>query len=174
MWRDGIKNPTPRAWTALLLLLIVALALGALLLILRFPSNPPLELVLPTASPLPLPQVYVGGEVVSPGFYPWRSGDSLEEVIQAAGGLTRQADPSGVKILLPPQGESHQPQRVNINTAEPWLLEALPGIGPKLAQAIVDYRKEKGPFRSPGELIRVPGIGSNIYNKIGDLITVGD
>lgn len=72
------------------------------------------------------------------------------------------------------EGPSPTPQRVDINRAEPWLLEALPGIGPRLAEAIVSYRQEKGPFRSPQELQRVPGIGVETYEKLKDLITVGE
>ena len=72
------------------------------------------------------------------------------------------------------EGPSPTPQRVDINRAEPWLLEALPGIGPRLAEAIVSYRQEKGPFRSPQEIQRVPGIGVELYEKLKDIITVGE
>jgi competence protein ComEA len=63
---------------------------------------------------------------------------------------------------------------VDINRAEPWLLEALPGIGPSLAEAIVGYREEKGLFRSPQEVQLVPGIGAGLYEKMKDFITVGE
>ena len=72
------------------------------------------------------------------------------------------------------EGATPRPQMVDINRAEPWLLEALPGIGPILAEAIVRYREEKGPFRSPQEVQLVPGIGAGLYEKIKDLITVGE
>ena len=62
---------------------------------------------------------------------------------------------------------------MDINRAEPWLLEALPGIGPRLADAIISYRQENGPFHSPQEIQLVPGIGVGLYEKIKDLITVG-
>jgi competence ComEA-like helix-hairpin-helix protein len=72
------------------------------------------------------------------------------------------------------EGTSPTPQRVDINRAEPWLLEALPGIGPSLADAIISYRQENGPFHSPEEITRVPGIGVGVYDKIKNLITVGE
>ena len=72
------------------------------------------------------------------------------------------------------EGPSPTPQRVDINRAEPWLLEALPGIGPRLAEAIVSDRQDKGPFRYPQEIQRVPGIGVETYENIRDLITAGE
>jgi comEA protein len=70
------------------------------------------------------------------------------------------------------QGES--PQKIDINRAEAWLLEALPGIGPSKAQAIIDYRQQNGGFRSIIEITEVEGIGPSIYKQIKDLITVAD
>jgi comEA protein len=64
-------------------------------------------------------------------------------------------------------------QQVNINTAENWLLQALPGIGPTLAQRIIDYRTQNGPFPSTRELANVKGIGLDLYEKLKNLITVG-
>jgi len=49
--------------------------------------------------------------------------------------------------------------KVNINTAPESDLEALPGIGPVLAQRIIDYRTQHGPFQSVNELLNVSGIG---------------
>jgi competence protein ComEA len=65
-------------------------------------------------------------------------------------------------------------QKIDINRADIWLLEALPGIGETLAQRIIDYRLENGPYRSISEITRVTGIGDNIYKQIKDLITVSD
>ena len=63
---------------------------------------------------------------------------------------------------------------ININRAETWLLEALTGIGPTLAQRIVDYREQNGPFRNTSELTEVEGIGTAIYERIKHRITVAD
>lgn len=56
--------------------------------------------------------------------------------------------------------------------AEAWLLEALPGIGPALAQRIVDYRSVNGAFERVEDLKRVQGIGEQTYEALKDLITV--
>ncbi len=55
---------------------------------------------------------------------------------------------------------------VNINTATKEELEALPGIGPVKAQAIIDYRKANGPFKSIDDLKKVNGIGDATLDKI--------
>ena len=55
---------------------------------------------------------------------------------------------------------------VNINTASPSELEALPGIGPAKAKAIVDYRQQHGAFKSVEELKNVKGIGEGIFSKL--------
>ena len=60
---------------------------------------------------------------------------------------------------------------LNINTATQKELEALPGIGPVLAQRILSYRKEHGPFASIDEIGNVPGIGSKTFLRIRDRIT---
>lgn len=65
------------------------------------------------------------------------------------------------------------PEIININTATTQQLETLPGIGPALAQRIVDYRAEHGDFSAPEELINVKGIGESKLLDILDLITVG-
>ncbi len=67
-----------------------------------------------------------------------------------------------------------EPQKIDINRAEAWLLEALPGIGPSKAQAIIAYREQNGGFGHISEITEVPGIGMSIYEDIQDLITVGD
>ena len=62
--------------------------------------------------------------------------------------------------------------RVNLNTADAAALESLPGIGPALAQRIIDYRMANGPFQTTAEIQDVRGIGAGIYAKIKDSITV--
>lgn len=62
--------------------------------------------------------------------------------------------------------------RVNLNTADAAALESLPGIGPALAQRIIDYRTANGPFQTTAEIQDVRGIGAGIYEKIKDSITV--
>lgn len=62
---------------------------------------------------------------------------------------------------------------VNINTADVQLLSSLPGIGAVLAQRIVDYRSENGPFTSVDELKNVEGIGDGKLEAILDYVTTG-
>lgn len=61
---------------------------------------------------------------------------------------------------------------VNINTASPSELEALPGIGPAKAKAIADYRQQHGAFKSVEELKNVKGIGEGIFSKLKAEATV--
>ena len=61
---------------------------------------------------------------------------------------------------------------VNINTATKEQLDALPGIGPVKAQAIVDYRNANGPFKTPADIMKVKGIKEGEFAKIKDQIAV--
>jgi competence protein ComEA len=61
---------------------------------------------------------------------------------------------------------------VNINTATKEDLDALPGIGPVKAQAIIDYRNANGPFKTPADIMKVKGIKEGEFGKIKDQIAV--
>lgn len=118
--------------------------------------------------------IYIGGEVNSPGLYPFSPDDSLGELIMAAGGLRSGADISQVSLIIPDPSSASLPQHIDINRAEAWLLAALPGIGDTRAQDIVDYRQQNGPFRSASDLLNVKGIGQATLDRIKDLITVSE
>ena len=62
---------------------------------------------------------------------------------------------------------------VNINTATLDQLQTLPGIGPVLAQRIIDYREANGPFKNPADLAQVEDIGKKRLEAILDYITTG-
>jgi len=119
-------------------------------------------------------EIYVIGAVNNPGLYPLIAGDSIGDAIQAAGGAIENADLSQLKLYISKVSEKIQPQRIDINRAEIWLLKSLPGIGEARAEAIVDYRRQVGPFRSIRALIKVEGIGATIYEQIEELVTVAD
>jgi len=62
---------------------------------------------------------------------------------------------------------------VNVNSASAAELEQLPGIGPKVAARIVDYRTKKGPYRKLEELMNVQGIGEKSFLKLRSQLSIG-
>jgi competence protein ComEA len=138
-------------------------------------NTPPIEISLPpTTAGIDATQVYIGGAVNNPGCYPLQEGDSLDALIQAAGGIIDGADIDSIQITICRPDESDTPQRIDINRAEAWLLEALPGIGQVRAQAIIEYRQQHGPFSSIDQLLNVEGIGQSTLDGIRQLISVAD
>lgn len=73
---------------------------------------------------------------------------------------------------MPTQAPTQVPGLININTATQAQLETLPGIGPVLAQRILAYREENGPFTAISQLTLVSGIGEKKLAALIDLITV--
>lgn len=67
---------------------------------------------------------------------------------------------------------SHAGDKIDLNTATIEQLDALPGIGPAIAQRIVDYRQANGPFATPQDIMNVKGIGPATYEKLAELIAV--
>jgi comEA protein len=65
-------------------------------------------------------------------------------------------------------------KKININTASLVELQKLPRIGEKVAQRIIDFRKKNGKFKKTEELMKVKGIGEKMFNRLKDLITVGE
>jgi len=153
-----------------------------------------------TATPGPI-KVYVSGAVLHPGVYSVAQDSRLEQALAAAGGPSADADLVQInlaqricdeqQIYVPAKGEKATPilptlparmgsleapstsnRLININTAGVSELDSLPGIGPALAQRIVDYRQANGPFRTIEDIKKVKGIGDNIFAQIKWLITV--
>ena len=116
--------------------------------------------------------VNVEGAVANPGRYDVMKDDTLDDLLSAAGGINQNADLSRITILVPTIGLS--PQKININNAEIWLLQALPEIGEIRARAIVDYRSQNGPFNSIEEIKQVPGLSQSTFEKIRGLISISD
>jgi competence protein ComEA len=78
----------------------------------------------------------------------------------------------GINGVQPTQGSSDSNGVVNINRASVTELDALPGVGPATAQAIVDYRTANGPFGSPEDLMNVKGIGPAKFETMRKLVGV--
>ena len=140
--------------------------------------------------------VFVTGEVEHPNIYRFTSGariyEALEKAIPKPTAELRYIDMARVMvdeetILVPVQGESPELQsmlstppsgisasgKININRASVAELDQhLNGIGPTLAQRIVDYREENGPFRSIEDLRNVSGIGDKRFADLKDQVDV--
>lgn len=161
-------------WIAIVAFLLLCLISGGIILAIKLSSQHPTEIVLNSTKPPDYRlEVYIDGAVTNPGFYPAKEDDSITKLIQAAG-LTHDANPSQLKVYIPKIDEIRLPQKISLNRADTWLLEALPGIGPGKAQAIVDYRNKYGHFRRIEDLLKVNGISKSILDNIRNLITVED
>ena len=162
-----------RFWILLTVVLVAVIAAGSVVIWLRYSPGEPIEITVSEDNDWQ-GRIYIDGAVNSPGIYPLLDDDTIESLIGAAGGTTDNADMDAIKLHIPGKGETGEAQKIDINRAEAWLLEALPGIGETLAQRIVDYRLENGPFRSINGLRKVNGIGTSIIEEIADMITVSD
>jgi competence protein ComEA len=155
------------------------------------PPAPPIETVSAAeASPTVVALVvHVAGEVASPGLYELPAGSRVRDAIEAAGGAREGADldalnlaaliSDGEKVYVARKGEpatapdaSTPPGKVNLNSATLSQLESLPGVGPVIAQRILDYRQRKGRFTSVRQLLEVEGIGEKKYASMKDQVTV--
>lgn len=145
--------------------------------------------------------VDVKGEVKAPGVYEMKPGERYHHVIDAAGGLTEQADAAqinlaalledGMVVQVPKVGEiPNEPVQqpgaahasgasggsgekvVNLNKASSEELQTLTGIGPAKAEAIIAYREEAGGFKAVEDLMNVSGIGEKSFEKVKDSISV--
>jgi competence protein ComEA len=161
-------------WLIIIAFLLVSLIAGGIVLAVKQNSHKPVEISLSQTAPLQYEgEIYIGGAVANPGLYHLRQDDTIESLVQTAG-LIPDADTSQIKIYVPKTGELSQPQRIDLNRAEVWLLDALPGIGPGRAQAIIDYRSQNGPFHRVEDLLNVEGIGESTLDRMRDFITVED
>jgi competence ComEA-like helix-hairpin-helix protein len=94
----------------------------------------------------------------------------LPSKIREAAQVLAQQCPTATGQPTATASPSLSTQRLNLNTASQSELEKLPGIGPTLAQRIIQARQQK-PFQSWADLDRVPGIGSKVLGQIRDHVT---
>ncbi|MBM7490330.1 competence protein ComEA [Micromonospora luteifusca] len=164
-------------------------------------SEPVAPLVSDTASAAPLADpsasgsgelvVAVAGKVRKPGLVRLPAGSRLADAVQAAGGPLPGVDVAllnparkvtdgeliVVGVTPPPGGPAaggaaSATGPLNLNTATLAQLDALPGVGPVLAQRILDHRDQHGGFKAVGDLRQVDGIGDARYEQLKDLVTV--
>jgi competence protein ComEA len=168
----------------------VILLLGAALLLLYAwrahllfaPSSPP-------PGPLSLAFVEVTGKVPRPGVYSFPKPPTLGEVRAKAGAVGTLPDPdriiaSGNRVEVTPDGGSRVTAMsgaqlvtlglpLDLNRATAQDLDAVPGLGPALAQRIVDYRKAHGPFKQIEDLSEIPGIGPQNLPRLKPYLGLG-
>jgi competence protein ComEA len=138
--------------------------------------------------------VQAAGAVVRPGVYRLPPGSRVTDLVAAAGGVVPGVDESvlplaakivdGQRVYVPRPGEpvpvaavpgaaaTAPAGPVNLNQATAEQLDALPGVGPSTAAAIIAYRDKHGPYRSVNGLLDVPGIGDGKLAALRDLVTV--
>ena len=139
--------------------------------------------------------VDIKGEVNSPSTYEVSSDDRVFDVIKFAGGLTENADVTGINlsekvfdemvIIIPSKNISvdnssdeviknqvKKDSKISINTASIEELMTLDGIGKAKAKNIVDYRNKNGKFKSIEEIKNVSGIGETLFEKIKNTIKI--
>lgn len=91
------------------------------------------------------------------------------------GALTAEPRKSYTPLTVDPSDAADfQSGMININTADVEKLTMLPGIGEVIAQRIVDYREQNGPFLSIDDLMNVEGIGESRLTSITKYITIGE
>ncbi|HEY8448306.1 MAG TPA: ComEA family DNA-binding protein [Thermomicrobiales bacterium] len=179
---------------------LVAAAAGALAVMLIDSRSAPPIVISDPAQDGPI-VVSVEGAVARPGVYSLPGGSRVNDAIQASGGLTDDADVSGInlaarlrdeeRLIVPSRAQptvttpeqsatleatgtatAESARLININTASAAELEELPGIGPALARAIIDYRTANGPFRTIEELALVRGISLQMVDRLRPYVTV--
>lgn len=139
--------------------------------------------------------VHVVGEVLAPGVVELDEGSRVRDAIAAAGGATEQAVLAGVnlarllgdgeQVVVPDAegvasagageaagGVGGAGATVDLNLADAASLEALPGVGPALAQRIISWREANGRFGSVDQLLEVPGIGPVKFEDLRGLVRV--
>jgi len=118
-----------RVYLCITVFLLIAAIAGGVMLGLQRRGNQPAEIVLSqTEPPQQNGELYISGAVASPGIYPWHADDTLKTVLLDAG-IESEADLRCIEVYVPQAGERASAQKIDINRADPWLLER--SAGPK-------------------------------------------
>ena len=184
VWNIGIivSNPPEapmtaeklnRLWLLATALLILIIITTLVIVLIKRDQGQPLT-ISPPQSPQYIGQVYIDGAVTRPGALAFGPEDSIGGLIAASGGAQADADLAAVHLHIPSGVIPPDFQKIDINRAEGWLLQALPGIGEIKAQAILDYRQQIGHFDNINQLTEVPGITTAVFDKIKAYIDTGD
>ncbi len=151
-------------------------------------DTPPLD---PPKPPVKKISVYVSGQVKNISVVELEDNGDLKfiDAVNMAGGMTDLADSSAVNLATPLTDGQHihiptkeiflqskiisadSSDLVNINTADAEKLATLKGIGPALAQRIIEYREQNGAFKTVDEIKNVRGIGDKKFATFKDKIT---
>lgn len=172
--------------TALVLVAIGALLGGLIGSLGRTSIAAPVDLGLPDAAEAGQLEVHVAGWVLSPGVVQIPEGSIVADAVEAAGGLRSGAMTdlinlaapvrSGDQVVVPGPDEAGAAVAddgvISLNRADAEALQKLPGVGPVLAERIVAYRVQNGPFAQVEDLLLVPGIGEAKLASIRDLVRV--
>lgn len=124
--------------------------------------------------------VHVIGKVAEPGIVELPPGSRVLDAIDAVGGaLSDKALQTvnlarvvvdGEQILVGAAADSAADSKVSINRSDAATLEQLPGVGPVIAERIVQWRSENGPFGSIEELAEISGIGQSMIDRIREQV----
>lgn len=161
--------------------LLLALAIAAALLVLALRTDGGRGIEVEVRDPRPgidEIRVDVSGAVVRPGVITASPGDRVADAIARAGGVTADADTAALNlsrrvldqdhIAVPRAGE--RPPLLDVNSATAAELEALPGIGPVYATAVVTARERGGSFETTDDLVDRGVLPLYVYEGILDLI----
>lgn len=136
--------------------------------------------------------IHIVGAVKKPGVYTFQKKPRVIEVVEKAGGFTKDAVTAeinqaelvedGTQLTIASQKDSKERDgqqagqaettKVNLNAATKEQLMTLTGIGEAKAIAIIAYREEKGKFQKPEDLMNIPGIKEGVFDKIKSQICV--
>ena len=111
-------------WTLVALLLVAVIVISGIVACSRYSRSQPIEISLAPSQELE-GEICLAGAVNNPGFYPLTTEDSLAYIIRAAGGTTTNADFSQIELHIPETGKDYEPQKIDINRAEVWLLKSI-------------------------------------------------